>query len=120
MSAEPSRGEKKTFLRVLSSLAWADGVVADEELQVLHLAASDLQVALSERDLEARDLEALAGKIAHPLLRAKLLEELARLAEADANLAPEELATIKFFAERWELSPPHLPDVDWDQVEPAS
>ncbi len=113
---EPSRSEKKTFLRVLSSLAWADGEVADAEMEVLHLAASDLGVALGERDLEPRGLEALAAQVTHPQLQARLLEDLCRLAAVDDDVAPAELATIKFFARRFDLAPPALPGVDWSAI----
>ena len=116
---EPGMGEKKAFLRVLSQLAWADGVVEESELKVLHLAASELSVALSERDLEERDLDELAAKIEHPDLRAKLLIELARLAAADDDLAPEELATIQYFASYWKIDPPVLEGVDWARVADA-
>ncbi|MCO5164751.1 MAG: hypothetical protein M9894_00065 [Planctomycetes bacterium] len=111
-----SSGERKAFLRVLSSLAWADGEADPSELEVLHLAANDLRVALSERDLEPRDLEALAGLVTRPALQERLLVELRRLAEADLRVDQDELSTIKFFAERWGCRPPHMDGVDWDQV----
>ena len=114
--ATPS--EKKSFMRILSSLAWADGILKDEELEVLHLTASDIQVALTERDLADRDLDALARKITNPILQARLLDELRTLAEADDHIAPEELSVIKFFAEQFKLNPPIMAGVDWDQVSP--
>lgn len=115
-STEPSSSERKGFLRVLSSLAWADGVLEVEEMEVLHLAANELNTALSERDMEPRDLETLAGKVVHPELRARLLTELKRLAEADERVAKSELMTIKFFATAWGLEPPEMDGVDWDSV----
>ena len=111
-----SSGERKAFLRVLSSLTWADGEADPSELEVLHLAANDLRVALSERDLEARDLEELAGKVTRPALQERLLHELRRLAEADRRLDPGELSTIKYFATRWGCSPPSIEGVDWSAV----
>ena len=113
---EPTREERKAFMRVLSSLAWADGVVGDDELEVLHLAANDLSVALSERDMEEHDLDELASKISHPQLRAKLLEELVRLAVADEELWDQELTQIKYLAGKFELAPPAIEGVDWDTV----
>lgn len=108
--------ERKAFLRVLSSLAWADGEADPSELEVLHLAANDLRVALSERDLEPRDLATLADRITRPALQERLLHELRRLAEADARLDPQELATIRYFAERWGCRPPAIDGVDWSTV----
>jgi uncharacterized tellurite resistance protein B-like protein len=110
------KAERKAFLRVLSSLAWADGEATRSELEVVHLAASDLQVSISERDLEPRDLEALAGAIQRPALQERLLFALKRLAEADDRLAPEELATIKYLAGRWGCAPPAIVGVEWDRV----
>lgn len=103
-------------MRLLSSLAWADGVVDDDELEVLHLAANDLSVALSERDMEEHDLDALASKIRDPELRTKLLGELVRLAASDDCLADEELAQIKYLAGLFELAPPPIEGIDWDTV----
>lgn len=117
--SDPSPSERKAFLRVLTSLAWADGVVADEELAVIHLAANELHTALSERDLEERDLDELAAKVTHPELRALLLDKLAELARADHELDPDELATIKFFSDAFQLPPPALEGVDWDTVSAA-
>lgn len=110
------KAERKAFLRVLSSLAWADGEASQAELEVVHLAASDLQVSISERDLEPRDLEALAGAIRRPALQERLLFALKRLAEADDRLAPEELMTIKYLAARWGCAPPSIVGVEWDRV----
>jgi uncharacterized tellurite resistance protein B-like protein len=115
-ASEPTRSERKAYLRVLCSLAWADGELQDSELEVLHLAASDLGVALGERDLDPADLDDLADRITHPQLQARLLDELCKLAGVDDDLDPEELSTIKFFAERYGLTPPALPGVDWDAV----
>lgn len=115
-SEEPTRSERKAFVRVLSSLAWADGELAEAELEVLHLTASDLQVALGERDLDPRDLDDLAQRVSHPQLRARLLEDLCKLAGADEAVDPGELSTIKFFAERFGLTPPALPGVAWEEV----
>lgn len=112
-----SSGERKAFMRVLSSLAWADGEADESELEVLHLAANDLRVALSERDLEPQDLEALAAKVTRPSLQERLLHELRRLAEADLRLDPGELSTIKLFATRWGCVPPPIEGVDWSTVE---
>lgn len=109
-------GERKAFLRVLTSLAWADGSVDLAELELLHLAASDLEVALGERDLEPHDLAALADKIEKPALQERLLHELRRLAEANHQVDPQELSTIKFFATRWRCAPPPITGVDWDSV----
>ncbi|MBX3465337.1 MAG: TerB family tellurite resistance protein [Planctomycetes bacterium] len=111
-----SSAERKAFLRVLSSLAWADGEADPSELEVLHLVANDLRVALSERDLEAGDLEALADRITRPALQERLLVALRRLAEADLRVDREELSTIKFFAERWGCRPPPMDGVVWDEV----
>ena len=116
MSTDPSPSERKGFLRVLSSLAWADGVLEYEEMEVLHLAANELNTALSERDMEPRDLETLADKVTHPELRTRLLAELKRLAEADDHVAKSELMTIKFFATSWGLEPPAMDGVEWDSV----
>lgn len=118
VSGEPTRSERKAFLRVLTSLAWADGVVEEAELELLHLAANDLGVPLGERDLDPHDLDDLAARVTHPLLRARLLDELCKLAQADDDLAPDELATIRFFADRFGLAPPPLPGVDWTSVPP--
>lgn len=114
--AEPNRDERKAFMRVLSSLAWADGDVEDEELQELHLVANELSVALSERDLEPHDLDQLARKITHPELRTKLLVELGRLAAADGDVSAEELTQIKHLAGLFGLAPPALDGVDWGAV----
>lgn len=110
-------GERKAYLRILAWLACADGDVAQDELEVLHLAANDLKVALGERDLDGGDLTALAEKVTHPGLQEKLLGELRRMAEADQKLEPDELATIKFLATRWGCFPPAIAGVDWSQVE---
>lgn len=109
-------GERKAFLRVLTSLAWADGSVDLAELEVLHLAASDLEVALGERDLEEHDLAALADKVRRPALQERLLHELRRLAEANQQVEQHELSTIKFFATRWNCAPPPIAGVDWESV----
>lgn len=109
--------ERKAFLRVLTSLASADGEIDQAELEVLHLAANDLAVALGERDLEARDLRALADKVRSPALQEHLLHELRRLAEANQKVEADELSTIKFFATRWGCAPPPIPGVAWDSVE---
>jgi DnaJ-domain-containing protein 1 len=121
MSADPDfdgvgSAERKAFLRVLTSLAWADGEVDQAELEALHLAANDLSVALGERDLEARDLAALADKVRRPALQERLLHELRRLAEANQQVEQGELSTIKFFATRWGCAPPPIPGVDWASV----
>ncbi len=112
----PSTQERKGFLRVLSSLAWADGVLEQEELELLHLTASELNVALSERDLDPGDLETLATKVIHPELRQRLLAELKRLAEIDDDLDLSEVETIKFFAEAWSLEPPEMEGVAWGEI----
>jgi uncharacterized tellurite resistance protein B-like protein len=115
--AGPSRAEKKAFLRVLSCLAWADGEVKTAEMEVLHMTASDLGVALGERDLDEEwALSDLAGQVTHPELQARLLEALGELARADDEVAPEELSTIKFFAAQFALDPPEVPGVDWKTV----
>ena len=114
--SEPKPSEKKAFLRVLSSLAQADGFVDDSELRMLHETASELQVALSERDLESRDLKRLASKVSHPSLRAKLLDDLHKLAQADDHVSRGELSVIKFFAKAFKLAPPTIPGVDWSAV----
>lgn len=110
------RSERKAFLRILSSLAAADGLADERELEQIHLAASELHVALSERDLEEHDLQGLAESLQHEGLRARLLDELATLAQADEALPEEELALIKYFASAWELAPPALAGVDWEGV----
>lgn len=110
------RSERKAFLRILSSLAGADGLADERELERIHIAASELHVALSERDLEEHDLASLADGLQHGALRARLLEELAALAQADDSLPEEELALIKYFASAWELAPPTLEGVDWEGV----
>tara|TARA_R110002072_G_scaffold145927_1_gene292613 strand:- start:234 stop:665 length:432 start_codon:yes stop_codon:yes gene_type:complete len=115
--ADASRSERKSFLRILTSVAWADGVADERELEQIHLSASELSVALSERDLEAHDLDALAASLEHPELRARLLEELATLAKADDCLDDDELSTIKYFAQAWDLPPPHLDGLDWEGVD---
>jgi len=114
--ADASRSERKSFLRILTSVAWADGVADERELEQIHLAASELSVALSERDLEAHDLDELAASLTHPELRARLLDELATLAKADDCLDDDELSTIKYFAKAWDLPPPLLDMLDWDGV----
>lgn len=111
-----SGAERKAFMRVLSSLAWADGEAGPDELEVLHLVANDLRVALTERDLEPRDLEVLAAKVTRPALQERLLHALRRLAEADLRLDADELSTIKFFATRWSCQPPAIDGVDWAAV----
>jgi uncharacterized tellurite resistance protein B-like protein len=110
-------GERKAFLRILASLAGADGDLDPSELEVLHLAANGLSVALGERDLEPHDLEALAAKVTRPALQERLLGELVRLAEADQRIEPDELSTILFFARRWGCAPPPMAGVDWSTVE---
>lgn len=118
--ADAPRSERKSFLRILNSVAWADGVADERELEQIHLAASELSVALGERDLEAHDLDQLAASLQHPELRARLLDELATLAKADECLDDDELATIKYFAQAWDLPPPDLEGLDWDGVEDLS
>lgn len=118
--ADAPRSERKSFLRILTSVAWADGVADERELEQIHLAASELSVALSERDLEAHDLDALAASLEHPELRARLLDELAALAKADDCLDDDELSTIKYFAQAWSLEPPALEGIDWAGVEDLS
>lgn len=115
--ADAPRSERKSFLRILNTVAWADGVADERELEQIHLAASELSVALSERDLEAHDLDTLAASLQHPELRVRLLEELATLAKADDCLDDDELATIKYFAQAWDLPPPLLDMLDWDAVD---
>jgi uncharacterized tellurite resistance protein B-like protein len=114
--SDAPRKERKSFLRILTSLAWADGVADERELAQIHLSANDLSVALSERDLEEHDLEDLAARLTHPELRSRLLDELAKLAAADEEVTADELATIKFFAGAWELVPPSIEGVDWESV----
>ena len=104
----------------LRPAAGADGDLDPSELELLHLAASGLSVALGERDLEPRDLEALAAKVTRPPLQERLLVELARLAEADQRVEPEELSTILFFARRWGCAPPPMAGVDWTTVTPSA
>ena len=112
-----STAERKAFLRVLTSLAGADGDMDPNELELLHLAANDLNVPLGERDLETHDLVFLANMVQQPVLQRRLIQELAQLALADERIDPRELSTIKFFARRWHLPPPALPSVDWDAIE---
>ncbi|MBL4845766.1 MAG: TerB family tellurite resistance protein [Planctomycetes bacterium] len=114
--ADAPRSERKSFLRILTSLAWADGVADERELQQIHLAASELSVALGERDLEGHDLDQLADGLTHPELRSRLLDELATLAAADEEVAQEELSTIRYFANAWGVEPPALEGVDWANV----
>lgn len=109
--------ERKAFLRVLASLASADGDMDPNELELLHLTANDLNVPLGERDLETHDLVFLANMVQKPVLQERLILELAKLAQADDRIDPRELSTIKFFAQRWRLTPPGIQGVDWDAVE---
>lgn len=114
--SDAPRSERKAYLRILSSLAAADGIADEQELERIHLAASELQVALSEHDLEPHDLDALAEGLSHAGLRARLLDELSALARTDDSLPEEELALIKFFAVSWDMTPPALEGVDWTTV----
>jgi uncharacterized tellurite resistance protein B-like protein len=112
-----SNVERKAFLRVLASLASADGDLDPTELELLHLTANDLNVPLGERDLETHDLVFLANMVQRPVLQQRLISELARLMSADARVDSRELSTIKFFADRWKLPLPALEGVDWTAVE---
>lgn len=109
--------ERKAFLRVLASLAGADGDMDPNELELLHLTANDLNVPLGERDLETHDLVFLANMVQKPMLQQRLIVELARIMNADSRIDPRELSTIKFFANRWRLTPPAIEGVDWATVE---
>ena len=111
-----SSSERKAYLRILTSLAWADGEIEHDELEVVHLAASELSVALSERDLEERDLEELATKVTDVALQGRLLDEMAKLAMADGHAGDEELGEIKALAQLWQLSPPQIEGLDWRAV----
>ena len=111
-----SSSERKAYLRILTSLAWADGEVEHDELEVVHLAANELSTALSERDLEERDLIELAAKVTDVELQGRLLDEMARVARADGHVDDEELSEIKALAEIWQLSPPQIEGLDWRTV----
>ena len=114
--ANAPRSQRKAFLRILTSLAWADGEANERELEQIHLAASELSVPLGERDLESHDLDQLAASLSDLDLQARLLDELATLASADDEVVEEELSTIKYFASAWDREPPTLGGVIWARV----
>lgn len=111
-----SSSERKAYLRILTSLAWADGEVEHDELEVVHLAANELSTALSERDLEERDLIELASKVTDVELQGRLLDEMAKVAVADGHADDEELGEIKALAQLWQLSPPQIKGLDWREI----
>lgn len=111
-----SADEKIAYFKSLIALANVDGEISDPELEIIRQAAQLYDCTLRKSYLKSYDIEKLADQILNKSLRSMLLNDFKRLLELKETPGPEELSVVKYYADRFKLAPPMLPEVNWRRV----